>query len=181
MLKFTLTAVCLLGFAASPTFADTIYTYYFSNNASYTDSRGTENLAGSFVYDATTTSLVSVNFTVTGPGSGTFQSPTSVIYTGCNGYNELICVNNTAGTLFQQVAFAQSLDLGGTDPLALTGNGGYPTYQSGSVNVPPYFDALTITGSVSTTATPEPASMVLCGAGLLFAGIVRRRTGRWLR
>ena len=175
MLKSTLAAVCLLGCAATPSFADTIYTYYFSGDASYTDSRGTETLAGSFVYDATTASLVSVDFTVTGIGSGTFQSPTSVIYSGCDGFNELICVNDTTASLFQQVTFAQGLDLGGTDALALTGNGGYPTYQSAEVNGSPYYPALTVTGSVSTTATPEPASMVLCGAGLLFAGLARRR------
>ena len=177
MLKTALAAVCLFGFAACPSFADSILTYYFSSDASYTDSRGTEYLAGSFDYDATTQSLVSVDFTVTGTGSGIFQSPTSVIYTGCDSYSELICVNDITGTLFQQVGFAQGLDLGGTDPLALTGDG-YPTYQAAEVDGSPYYPALTVTGSVSTSATPEPASMVLCGAGLLFAGLARRK-GSW--
>ena len=140
--------------------------------------------SGSFVYDASTNTVSSVNVVTT--AGTTFVGAT---YTGVNpGFaplsNEIVLVPNPSlpdltGTFVLDLYFADSslTNAGGTVSLAGLG-GEYTCADSGCTG--PNFDVyrLMTTGSVVGTpvATPEPSVLLLLGIGLaVLVGTTKRR------
>jgi hypothetical protein len=165
----TVAASALIAFtlaAASGAQADTLITYQFDPGTSVDFGSGnTYDATGTFVFDATTGMVTTVDYTAiqtgTGPAgpfvftSATTISPADVQFTG-DGFADV-----------NEFLFANSLALGGTDTIT----GFIYGFDGGSTPE-------TVTGAVS--AVPEPAIWALMLAG--FAGLgaaLRTRRGKF--
>lgn len=163
--------VLFLGCAGA--LADVTYQYTFSG-AGYTGIAGdSANLSGTFVWDATTNSVISSNIDLSGLDA-TGSDSGSVSCTNCStgiydsGGAHYFAVNLGPQALY--ITFGNSLSLGANDPLALSAYGG--------ANQAEYQGGLPFTGVTGSAVTPEPAGLVLFGSGLLGIGGMLRRKPR---
>lgn len=159
--------VGLLGLASSAEAA--LLTFDFTPGSSYSGNGDSANLSGSFVYDTSSSSVVSSNITLAGyDNTGSSQGATSC--TACSsglvdGSGYFFATNLGPQALYLQ--FSSSLNAGGTASLALTApSGNQAEYQGGL----PFG---TVTGGV--TAVPEASTWALMLIGLGATGALLRK------
>lgn len=139
---------------------------------------GGGSASGSFTYDATTNQFSSINISTTATGAYTAQ-----VFTFGNCCDNILLdtfASNAAdqtGVHYLQIQFVNPLtNAGGTDPF-FSGNdyeGVCANATCSTFSSVVSFSSGSVTGSATTTPTPEPASFSLIPIGLLAIAAWRR-------
>lgn len=170
-----LAAALLPVVAATAARADTIVQYSFSPDAAFVlsgDSQGpfgsnvTETITGGFLWDLTTSSLVSATLTVSGSYlTETWTTPPQATASSAKAWY----INDGIGG-FVQVVFAHNLN--GLADALVKSNGYVSSLNISNTN---QGTIATVTGSAVPGAIPEPATMSVMGVALAGLGMIRRR------